>query len=130
MTIDGAIRQHGFRRWYERRLIESHAYLVTGVLALLGMMVVLEVAEFRSSPMGFLTLIATAAAGGMLCIYAFRRFTRLMFGAEHVAGQACCPQCTTYARFRLVSAVDAPDTPEGRAMTVCCRVCETQWTIR
>jgi len=29
------IRKTGFRRWYERQLIESHLYFVTAVLSLI-----------------------------------------------------------------------------------------------
>jgi hypothetical protein len=29
MALDDALRQRGFRRWYERQLIEAHAYLAS-----------------------------------------------------------------------------------------------------
>jgi uncharacterized membrane-anchored protein len=80
MTIDEAIRERGFRRWYERQLIEGHAYLVGGLLALFAALVALEMAEFRGPISGLLTTLAIAAVGGFVCIYAFRQFSRLLGG--------------------------------------------------
>jgi hypothetical protein len=129
MTIDDAIRQRGFRRWYERQLIEGHIYLVGGVLALFGALVAIEMTEFRGPIGELLVTLASAAAGGFACVYALRRFSRLLGTAEHLAGQANCPQCKTYARFRLVQAFDVPTAIEGRALKVRCRVCANEWTI-
>jgi hypothetical protein len=33
MELAEGIKKVGFRRWYERQLIESHAYLITGLLS-------------------------------------------------------------------------------------------------
>jgi hypothetical protein len=129
MSIDDAIRQFGFRRWYERRLIESHAYLVTALLALIAMLVVVETIDLRGSLIAELWLLGIAAAGGLVCVLALRQFTRLMAGAEHFAEQASCPRCRAYAKFRLLRTARAPALLEGRSMTVCCRVCGTEWTI-
>jgi len=129
MNIDDAIRLRGFRRWYERQLIEGHVYLVGGVLALFGTLVALEMAEFRGPIGNLLATLATAAASGLASVFAFRRFARLLGMAEYVAGQANCPQCKTYARFRLVQAFDVPTAIEGRALKVRCRVCANEWTI-
>jgi hypothetical protein len=129
MTIDEAIGQRGFRRWYERKLIEGHAYLMGGLLALFATLVALEMAEFRGPIDGLITTLIVAGVGGFACLYAFRQFSRLLGTAEHLAGQANCPQCKTYARFRLVHAFDAPTAVEGRALKVRCRECGNEWTI-
>ena len=39
MNLSAAIGARGFRRWYERQLVESFAYLTTGVLSLIMMAV-------------------------------------------------------------------------------------------
>jgi hypothetical protein len=129
MAFDDALRQRGFRRWYERQLIESHAYLVTGLLALIMMAVALEVTELRASAASFLLLVAIAAAGGIVCVFAWRRFNETLFRAEALAEQAVCPGCGTYARFEVVSARDAPDTVSGRDLLVRCRQCAHEWRI-
>ena len=93
------------------------------------MLVALELMEFRGPLGGLLTMLAAAAAGGLACVFAFRQFSRLFGQAEHLAGQASCPKCKAYGKFRLVHAFDAPDAIEGRALKVRCRVCENEWTI-
>lgn len=129
MSIEDGIRKYGFRRWYERRLIEGHAYLVTGFLAVIMMAIAFESIQFRESLGGFAVLLAVGAAGGMLCLFAWRQFTRLLGEAEYLAGQAVCGNCHTYARFTIVTAAAAPDAVEGRALAVRCRTCSHTWTI-
>jgi hypothetical protein len=129
MALDDALRQRGFRRWYERQLIEAHAYLVTGFLALIMMLVALEVVEFRSSAANLLFLVAVASAGGVVCVFAWRRFSVTLFRAEAIAEQAVCPGCATYGRFAVVSAHDAPDTVSGRLVHVRCKQCAHTWRI-
>lgn len=129
MRLDEAIRRDGFRRWYERQLYEGHAYLVTGFLALIMMAVALEVIEFRNSVAGFVALVAIGAAGGALCVFAWRRFTALLSLAEYVAERAVCPACRVYARFTIERSDDAPESVCGCTLAVRCRPCGQRWTI-
>ncbi len=129
MRLDDAIRRDGFRRWYERQLYEGHAYLVTGFLALIMMAIALEVIAFRHSLAGLLALIAVAAAGGALCLFAWRRFTALLGRAEYVAERAVCPACRQYAKFTIEHAADAPESIVGCTLDVRCRACGERWTI-
>jgi hypothetical protein len=129
MSIDESIRRVGFRRWYERQLIEGHLWLVTGFLSLIMMAVALEVIPFRESFAGSLTLLVVGASGALLCVVAWRKFTQLLFRAEHFAGQAVCAQCREYAKFTIVAANYAADAVDGRAMNVRCRKCAHEWTI-
>lgn len=130
MPLADAIRRIGFIRWYERQLYESFACLVTGFLALIMMTVALEVRGYEHSIGGWLWLFAVAACGGSLCIFTWRRFTRLLARAEHFAGQANCPACSVYARFGVVSSRAAPDALDGCALGVRCRKCNHEWTIQ
>jgi hypothetical protein len=130
MRLDEAIRRRGFRRWHERQLYEAHAYLVTGLLALIMMAIALEVIAFRQSAAGFLALLTIGAAGGATCVFAWRRFTIMLAFAEYVAEQAVCPACRVYARFAIDRAVDAPDSVTGCALDVRCRACGHTWSIR
>jgi hypothetical protein len=129
MTLDEAIQRRGFRRWYERQLIEGHVYLAAGILALFATLLAVEVFDYRASFRDIATTLLAALVGAGACLYAIRRFMRLLGRAEYVANQANCPQCRTYARFRLVRAFDAPNALDGRAVKVRCRVCDNEWTI-
>lgn len=129
MSIDDAVRKRGFRRWYERQLVESHAYLVTGVLSLIMMAIALEVIEFGESFANALLLSAVAAGGGWLAVFAWKQFSRLLLRAEMLASQAVCGGCRTYARFDVVDAHDCSDSLTGRSLVVRCKQCQHQWRM-
>jgi hypothetical protein len=129
MSLSAAIGARGFRRWYERQLAESFAYLTTGVLSLIMMAIAIEMLEFRATAAGLLALVAIAGAGGSLCVFAWRRFHQLLFRAEYLAEKAVCGSCNAYARFTLVAARDAPDAAAGCVLDVRCRNCGHEWTI-
>lgn len=129
MSIDDALRRRGFRRWYERQLIESHAYLVTGFLSFIMVAVAVETIEFRESVVNSLALALVAGAGGYLCIFAWNRFKDTSMQAETLAGQAVCTQCSAYGRFDVLEAHDATDAAFGRCLTVRCRGCSHEWKM-
>jgi len=129
MRLDDALRQRGFRRWYERQLIEGHAYLVTGILSLIMMAIALETIAFRESLAAAMMLVVIAGAGGALFIFAWNRFRGLLTDAESLAEQAVCRQCSAYGRFEVIAARDSTEMRSGRAMRVRCRQCEHEWQM-
>ena len=129
MNLDAAIGARGFRRWYERQLLESFAYMTTGVLSLVMMTVALEMLEFRSTAAGFLALVSIGMAGGALCLFAWRRFHGLLFRAEYLAERAVCRNCGTYGRITALSVREAQESPLGCSLDVRCRNCGSEWTI-
>ena len=65
--IGEEIGRRGFRRWYERQLIESHAYLVTAFLSLILLLAGFEALDaLRGSPVYYAALIGVAAASALL----------------------------------------------------------------
>jgi hypothetical protein len=129
MSIDDAVRKRGFRRWYERQLIESHAYLVTGVLSLVMMLIAIEYIEFRESIGNALVLAVIAASGAVLSVFAWKQFNRLLFRAEALAGQAVCATCRAYAKFDVLDARDSSEAISGRCLRVRCRKCRHEWSM-
>ncbi|MBK7791086.1 MAG: hypothetical protein IPJ62_00275 [Betaproteobacteria bacterium] len=129
MRLDDAIRRRGFRRWYEQQLIDGHLWLVTGFLALIMMLIALEVIPFRDSVAGLFLLTLIAIVGGGLCVVAWRRFTLLLFRAEHLAERAVCPECGTYARFTIEQATEVADAVGGWRLVLRCRECACRWTM-
>ena len=124
MELANGIRKHGFRKWYERELLQSHAHLVLTFLCSIGLFAAFEVYD-RRSPVGdqLVNLVSIALCVG-IGLWALRRYLYLLAHAEATANQAECPRCKTYARFTLVGDNRAHDTIE-----VCCRKCEQRWTI-
>lgn len=133
--IGKEIQRRGFRRWYERQLIESHAYLLTAFLALILLLAGFEAMdEMRGSPVYYLAIVGVAAASGTLMWVAWQRFIVLLARAELFAGSAACPGCRTWGRFEVLAAeaTTADDPPEaGRPhwLSVRCRKCGKQWRL-
>ena len=114
-----AIARLGFRKWYERQLIEGHLWLVTCVLCMLLVATLVEMAEFRGPALAVLARAATVFAAGCVAAIAWKRYRNVMEAAERLAEHSTCPGCGTYARFRLVSG----------AMQVRCRRCGREWRL-
>jgi hypothetical protein len=135
MQVADAIRRRGFRRWYERQLVESHVYLVTAILALILLMAGVESFDLlRGSPMYYVLALVIAAAAGMLTFVAWRRFVTLLGRAEQFAATAGCPGCKTWGRFDVLAEERAePDDPveAGRPhwLRVRCRKCSETWRV-
>jgi hypothetical protein len=129
------IRRLGFRRWYERQLLESHAYLVTAFLALILLLAGIESMEFaRRSPPFYVALLGGAAAAGVLTYVGWRRFNVLLARAELFAEGASCPRCQTWGKFDVLAEEQAADDdpPEsGRPhwLRVKCQQCGRDWRI-
>lgn len=135
MSVANDIRRLGFRRWYERQLIESHAYLVTAFLALILMLAGMEgLDRLRGSPTYYAAIIGMAAGAGVLMYVTWRRFLVLLNRAEAFASTAECPQCKTWGRFIVIAT--EPELPEeppeaGRPhwIRVKCKSCQADWRL-
>jgi hypothetical protein len=117
------VRRFGFRKWYERELLSSHAHLLLTLLssvALIGLLEAFQDASPADKLLNVLLFIASAAIG----LWSLRRYLYLLTHAEEVANQANCPACGTYARFEIMG----EDRRSGQT-AVCCRTCRQEWTI-
>lgn len=128
------IRRFGFRRWYERQLIESHAYLALGFIALILMLSGAEVLGDMKSGGSYLGVLSMAAVGGLLVLVAWKRFNVLLARAERFAEAAECPTCRAWGKFRVLAQETTPegDPPEaGRPhwLRVRCAQCKGEWRI-
>jgi hypothetical protein len=88
MTLAEGIRRHGFRKWYERRLLTGHAHLAFLLLCVLGLMTALE-ASTRPQPAADR---AADIAVILLCVgaglWALRRYLFLLTHADWPAAHA------------------------------------------
>ena len=124
MKLAEGIRKHGFRKWYERELLQSHAHLLLCFLCVIGLFAAFE-AAWRFE--GGLDRLSNLGAG-LLCaatgLWALRRYLTLLHTAEAAANQAECPQCKAYGRLELLQS-DAT----GERIRVRCRGCGHGWHI-
>jgi hypothetical protein len=133
--IGEEIRRRGFRRWYERQLVESHAYLLTAFLSLILLLAGFEAMDaLRGSPAYYVALIGVAAGAGMLMWVSSQRFIVLLARAELFAGSAACPRCKAWGKFDVLSAEaagtdDPPEAGRPHWVRVCCRKCGERWQL-
>lgn len=135
MQVTRYIERHGFRRWYERQLIESHAYLALGFVALILMLSGLELLRDAEAGVRYATVLAAGAAGGTLLVVCWRRFSVLLARAEHFGEAATCPQCAAWGKFKVVaqestSVDDPPEAGRPHWLNVQCKKCEANWRLQ
>lgn len=126
-TIDG-IRRLGFRKWYERQLVESHVWLVTMVLALILTAVGYEALSVRESLLDLAYDLVAVAGGVVLSWVSFRRYAAAMTLAEHVGAQAVCPSCKRHG-FKALPASESGATGRPLQLLAACRGCGHRWPI-
>jgi formate dehydrogenase maturation protein FdhE len=117
------VRRFGFRKWYERELLSSHAHLLLTLLSSVALIGLLEAFQ-DASPSDKLLNVLLFIASGAIGLWALRRYLYLLTHAEAVANQANCPACGTYARFEVMG----EDRRSGQ-IVVRCRACRQEWTI-
>jgi hypothetical protein len=133
MRVAEYVHRHGFRRWYERQLIESHAYLALAFVALILLLSGIEVlGETKGGQ--YAGVLSAAALGGVLMIVAWRRFTVLLARAEQFAEGATCPHCTAWGKFRVVGQEratedDPPEAGRPHWLRVRCSQCGHEWRL-
>jgi predicted Zn finger-like uncharacterized protein len=119
---DGVVKV-GFRKWYERELMSSHAHMLLSLLSLFAMLAALE-AYTEATAHQKLVDVALALLAGVITLWSLRRYLYLLMRAEFLANQANCPQCKDYGRFQLVS-----EDRGAQQTRVRCRRCAHDWTI-
>lgn len=123
MQLGDGIRKFGFRKWYEKALIQSHCFLVTAIVCTVGLLSVFELfSEARGSDRLFDVL--AVALFGIVGFYSLRRYLYLLMHAEHTASQATCAQCNTYGFLKVEQ-----EERSGARLLVSCKRCSHRWPM-
>ncbi len=99
-----SIRRLGFRRWYERKLIDAHLALVTCFLSVITLAACLEAVRFDELGWQQGALLAVVAASLPVAVLSWRRYMRVLGLAERYGARSTCPSCGAYARFEVMHA--------------------------
>ena len=116
-----SIERLGFKRWYERQLMESHAWLVTCILCALAIAATLEVTGFRLTSFGGLVALGFVYIAGLVCWHSLKRYRAIMAQAERLSEQSTCKACRAYAAFNIIA--------QHPRMSVRCLKCAHEWTM-
>ena len=124
-SLADGIRDRGFRRWYERELLSSHAHMALALLATVAMVASFEALRGASSNEKLMNTLFILTCGAVAA-WAMRRYLYLLMHAESMANQATCPRCQAYGRFHLC---DHPVKRDTVDVPVCCTRCGQHWTL-
>ena len=116
-----SFRRIGFRKWYERQLLSSHAHMVLAFLSAIAVVASMEAfrgAQGDAQLTNVMFVVVCAAIGA----WAIRRYVFLLMRAEQAANQASCPGCGDYGRFQVVG-----HRPRLHEIDLRCRKCERGW---
>jgi predicted Zn finger-like uncharacterized protein len=122
MKLEEGIRKHGFRKWYERELLQSHAHMALAFLCTIGVFAAFEAASGVQHWSDRLVDVVAVLVCGGTGIWAIRRYLMLLANAEAIAHQADCPSCQAYARLELRGT-------NADGVQVRCKPCGHEWTI-
>ncbi len=132
-----SITRLGFRKWYERQLILSHAALVACVICMVAVAICLEQLTYRAplfATARTIIVFALAMVAGWKC---FRYYGRSMTEAWRFGESSVCKQCGTYGRLAVLAsgivtppATESEPVPESSAwMNVSCKKCGNLWRM-
>lgn len=122
METAQSIAKLGFRRWYERQLLEAHAWLVTCLLVSIGIAAALEGISFGKPFVEVAPVIGFLFVAGLICWHALKRYGELMGRANRLAGESTCKACGAYGIFSVTQEY-------SEKMKVRCRKCDHQWML-
>ncbi len=127
-SLAAGIQRVGFRKWYERELLSSHAHMALALIAAVAMMASFE--AFRGGSAGEkLTNTAFVLVCGAIALWSMRRYLYLLMHAEEMANQANCAQCQAYGLLKLQEVEDRRLAAQ-RLVPVCCKRCGFQWNLQ
>ncbi len=132
------IRTKGFRHWYERQLVECHAWLLSWFLGLIVLISGVELVG--GSGLDHRGGALLLGAGLLVTLYSWRRYRLMLEIAERLGEQAVCPGCKAYAKFSVESSGPRP-MPDGGDFVLegqsggiwlraRCRKCGDEWMIK
>jgi hypothetical protein len=131
----GLIGRLGFRKWYEKQLIEAHLWLVAAIMCLLLIAVGIELVTNPDIAVSIVAKALLIAFGGVVGWVAVKRYARILFMAEALGETTACPLCARpsflVVRHELpglgkrVEHLSHDLNREG--LLVRCKGCENQW---
>ena len=137
MEPSESIARMGFRKWYERHLIDGHVALVTCILCMILVAACIEGLTFTAPFLTVAAMVAALLISGYGAFCSILRYQRMMTEAWRYGECATCKKCSTYGRLKVlesgavsVAARNARALPTTEAwMNVACKKCGNTWRM-
>lgn len=123
------ITRLGFRSWYERQLIESHVWFITGFMCAVLIMALMEDLNLRRPEPLSLASLAMMVMALLLGGVAIYRYLRMLSRAEMLAEQCVCPGCRVYGLIQVLETGVVEADERSQWMRVSCKKCDRQWRV-
>ena len=102
-------------------MIESHAWLVSAFLCLIGLTAVFESFSLRAPAPDVLVRMLAMVAAGFIGWFSLKRYIALMQEADRFARRSTCERCRSYGKFDVLR--------EQPYAAVRCRKCGNEWQM-
>ena len=130
MTAAEGIAKLGFRRWYERQLIEGHIYFVTCFLSMIVVAAGLEQFDVGAPVLQQVWTGGLVVGSAFLCVKSLRWYSFLLARAETFGSQSNCPRCSAYGSLNVLDAGSAePRSRDNAWIRVRCKKCGHEWRM-
>jgi hypothetical protein len=90
------LKQMGFKKWYERQLIDGHIYLVLALFCVVLVACGFELVSLKDRNLGILGNGALIFIAALVAWQSMIRYQRIMLEAEYIGGHAECSNCGRY----------------------------------
>lgn len=132
-----SIRRMGFRKWYERQLIDCHLALTTCLLCGVVAAACFEGVTLREFGARSATMMALVVGSILLGWFSWRRYITVLERAERYGERSTCAGCHAYGRFEVLNSGMDTIGPTAEAvaplevawMRVKCRKCGALWRM-
>jgi hypothetical protein len=136
MTPAEAIGKLGFRRWYERQLIEGHMYFVSCFLAMILIAATVEQIDWRGPFLQLAYMLAVVVGAAAVCFASLRQYNFILARAECLGAQSSCSECRTYGALQVLAAgaawhhgVPLLRRRDNSWIRVRCKKCGHEWLM-
>jgi hypothetical protein len=126
MTPAQGIDKLGFRRWYERQLIQGHVWFVTCFVCMIVVAAGLEQLDLSGPLLQLLWNGLLVAGAAWVCFKSLRWYNFLLGRAEALGAQSNCARCSTYG---ILKVVDAGRADADSWIRVRCKKCGHEWRM-
>ena len=122
------LQRVGFRKWYERQLVDGHASLVTAFLCVIAIACGAELVSVKDQTLGIVGNAAMIFGSAVIGWAAIRRYQRVLVEAEWLGEHANCGGCGHYG-FSLPKDRQMLASNDKWQIKAYCKKCQHQWDI-
>ncbi len=112
----------GFRKWYEKRLVHAHGYLLLLIVAMIMIAALAEGVSLRGPTRALAADVALLLASGGIAAFAWVKYQAHMLLADELAHYATCARCQAYGKLTFLAL-------NNESVRLQCKKCGHGWEV-